>query len=573
LSNIVFHTIRYANFLSTGDESVEIQLDRAGTTLIVGTNGSGKSTFLDALSFALFGKPFRRVKRDQLVNTITRRNLRVELEFSVGESTFRIVRGIRPNVFEVYLNGSLLNQTAAVRDYQEALEKNILRCTHRTFCQVVVLGSASYVPFMELPAWQRRQVIEDLLDLDIFTRMNTLLRDRSAAADREAVENHARKTHLIERIRLAKERIAEARDRTEHAVSEKRVKLETVWNEITSLDKDIAALSMTLYGKREEAETDAVLERRLAKLEKLRAAIEANRDRIKRDIEFFDTNDTCPTCGQPIDEEHKRCVKSEKAVEVAAIEQGLTLLVEQYDENRARADLVIRLNREIAGMEMDHHRLMVELGAKRGYAQELVSDINRASSNHDSVDMDALFDLEEELEGAQAVSRRIDEDREAYAAAGSLLRDDGIKARIVRNYVPVINNLITKYLAALDFMCSFELDENFVETIRSRYRDDFTYESFSAGERLRITLAVLFAWRSLARLRCSVSTNLLVLDEILDSSLDDRGSEEFLKLISQLSEGTNTFIISHNTTEIVDKFDRVLSFTKVRNFSSYTTLG
>jgi len=261
-------------------------------------------------------------------------------------------------------------------------------------------------------------------------------------------------------------------------------------------------------------------------------------------------------------------------VEIRELEDGLALLVEQHEEVSARVAEASQVRRELSDLEMKRHGLEVELRSWQTYARDLINDIHRAETTAaESVDMDALFDLEEELEAAQAAGRKIDEDRKAIAAAGSLLRDDGIKARIVRNYVPVINNLITKYLAALDFMCSFELDENFVETIRSRYRDDFTYESFSAGERLRITLAVLFAWRSLARLRCSVSTNLLVLDEVLDSSLDDRGSEEFLKLVSQLSEGTNTFIVSHNTDTIIDKFDRVIRFTKTKNFSRYEELG
>ena len=570
---IVFRRIAYRNFLSSGYNEIVIELDKEPTTLIIGVNGSGKSTFLDALVFALFGRAFRRVKKDQLVNTITRKDCRVELDFSVGSSEFRIVRGIRPNIFEVYLNGSLLNQTAAVRDYQEALEKNILRCSFKTFCQVVVLGSASYVPFMELPAWQRRLVIEDLLDLDIFTRMNCLLRDRVAVLDREALAVGVKRGALVERIRQTKEHIAEVRERSDLAVAEKRERLADAEKKIAQLDASVNAMLMSLYAKREEAESSAVLEARLSKLERLRAAIEANRDHLRRDVEFFSSNEVCPTCGQSIDEVHRHTVMEVKGSEIEAMEQGLGLLVEQYDENRARADTVIRLNNEILEIEMERRMQSAAVQAQRQYADELSKEIARASGSLESVDMDALFDQEDELEALGATLRRVDEDRSAMAAAGTLLRDDGIKARIVRNYVPVINQLIGKYLASLDFMCSFELDENFNETIRSRYRDDFTYESFSAGERLRITLAVLFAWRALARLRNSVSTNLLVLDEILDSSLDSSGSEEFLRLVTRLTDGTNTFIVSHNTTETVDKFDRVLSFTKVKNFSSYEVLG
>ena len=564
---ILFKKLRWKNFLSTGNIFTEIDLNKHNTTLIVGENGAGKSTMLDALTFALFGKPFRSIKKGQLINTITQKGMRVEVEFDIGVNRYKIVRGLKPVTFEVYQNDEMLNQSAEMRDYQEHLERNILKLNFKSFCQVVVLGSASFVPFMQLPGGQRREVIEDLLDLQIFTTMNSLLKDK-VANNNEALDQIANDQKVVtEKIKLVKEHLLEKQNDNEKIVAEKVNVIEDTKDKIDALAvklTDVMNRAMELNKKTVKKDEVTKL---IQKMTKYRHQIEAKVALINQDFEFFKNHDHCPTCTQVIDEDLKTQKLEHKETELNEINNNLELLTKKFDEAQTELDEIMQHSATISQLTLEKVQIESQISSLNKYVKQLEREINHINQLQEADEDSKMEDLEAEMDVvAERYNEAMDE-KLIYTAASMLLKDGGIKSRIIKQYVPVINKLISKYLSAMDFFVQFELDEEFNETIKSRFRDEFSYASFSEGEKMRINLAILFTWRSVAKLRNSVSTNLLIMDEVMDSSLDANGTEEFLKILHNLTQDTNTFIISHKTDQLYDKFANVIRFEKKQNFS------
>lgn len=564
---ILFEKLRWKNLLSTGNIFTEITLNTHQTTLIVGENGAGKSTILDALSFALFGKPFRKVNKPQLVNTITRKDLVVEIEFSIGRNKYKIVRGLKPNIFEVYQNDVLLNQSAEMRDYQEILEKQILKVNHKSFCQVVVLGSATFQPFMQLAANARREIIEDLLDLQIFTTMNSLLKDKVARNNEKMIEANAEQKFIVEKIEIVKKHMIEMQNSNEKIVAEKVVLIDESNTKINEINEKYWELEKERNGLSENIEDEASVSKKVRQLEKLKHQIEVKRALIENDIKFFRSHENCPTCTQAISEAFRENTIQDKTREIETIDDGLEQLVEQYEQTNEKLNEIMRINSQIHSKDMELFKIKNNIDSLIKYRDHLEKEINEINQRQEYQEDEKIAELEQELNDHEIRFNELSEDKSVLTAASVLLKDGGIKARIIKQYVPIINKFISKYLSALDFFVQFELDEEFNETIKSRFRDEFSYASFSEGEKMRINLAILFTWRAIAKLRNSVSTNLLIMDEVFDSSLDSNGTEEFLKVINTLTQDTNTFIISHKTDQLYDKFNHVLRFTKHKNFS------
>ncbi len=563
---IVFQSIKWKNFLSTGNVFTAINLNTRGTTLVVGENGAGKSTILDALTFALFGKTFRNINKPQLLNTITRKDLQVEVEFSVGTTRYRILRGMKPNLFEVYCNDTLVNQSAEMRDYQEYLEKNILKINYKSFCQVVVLGSASFVPFMQLPAAQRRSIIEDLLDLQVFTTMNNLLKD-NVQENAEALQTNSNEQRLINaKIKMVKEHLREMQSKSEQFVKEKRIALKDVQTKISEAEatrddyrRQIAELSSNLANMES-------LQKKVDKLKSLRTQMETKSSMLIREIEFFSNHDNCPTCKQQISNDFSCEAVGQRKNDINAIEDGLKQLTLKYEETNGGLMIILDIDRECDELrsKASHETLRIQiLNDQIKTINQEIDDVKKSTKNTGDV---KVSDLESELSELTNKYNELQEDRLVLNAASLLLKDGGIKTKIVNQYVPIINKLINKYLGEFDLFVEFNLDEQFNEIIKSRYRDEFTYASFSEGEKQKIDLAILFTWRAVAKLRNSLSTNLLILDEVFDSSLDGNAADDLLKILQTISGESSVFVISHREN-LHDKFENVIKFVKHQNFS------
>jgi DNA repair exonuclease SbcCD ATPase subunit len=568
---IVFRKIKWKNFLSTGNLFTEINLHGAGTTLIVGENGSGKSTMLDALTFALFGKPFRKVNKGQLINTITKKDMVVEIEFDIGANKYKIIRGTKPNVFEVYQNGVLLNQSAEMKDYQEILEKQILKINLKSFCQVVVLGSASFVPFMQLPGGQRREIIEDLLDLQIFTVMNGLLKDK-IIINNDLVNTVTNDQKIInEKIKLIHEHMLEQQNNNEKIINEKLERVEETNKKIVD-EKDV----YQNYGKqitelRESIADEESITKKLNKLSSLRHKIEAKVALLSKDVDFFSKHKDCPTCKQVIDDGFRAEAIESKTALIDESQNGLEMLGKEYDSTSEELKKITQIQSDISDLSMKQFQSKNKIESLIKYRDEIIKEIEGISKQQEEQDEDKIVTLEAEYKDVVNRYNEAIEQKQVYSAAAMLLKDGGIKSKIVRQYIPIINKLINKYLSAMEFLVQFELDEEFNETIRSRHRDEFSYASFSEGEKMRINLAILFCWRAVAKLRNSVNTNILIMDEVFDSSLGINGTEEFMKILNNLTNDTNTFIISHKTDQLFDKFESVIRFEKHKNFSRITS--
>ena len=564
---IYFKKLRWKNLLSTGNIFTEIELCDAKTTLIVGENGAGKSTILDALSFSLFGKPFRKINKPQLMNTITKKNLVVEVEFSIGSNEYKIIRGIKPNVFEVYKDDVLLNQSADMKDYQSILEKQILKVNHKSFSQVVVLGSATFQPFMQLNAYQRREIIEDLLDLQIFTTMNTLLKNKILLNTESIQKVSANKNLIEEKIDLIKEHMLELQSNNEKMIEEKKNRIKETIETISGLNKKFDELENAKNWLVKTAEDEQSVSTKMKKLTQLRSKIEAKLGTLDSEVKFFHNYDECPTCKQSIDEQFKCETIEQKENQINEINDGLEKLSSEYESLQTRINEIMEINSKINDLRLDINSVKTKISSLEEYKETLVKEISNITENANNNDKNKIPALEEELKQTEKDYYGLMEDRNILSIASNLLKDGGIKSRIIKQYVPVINKLINKYLSAMEFMCQFELDENFNETIKSRYRDIFSYASFSEGEKMRINLAILFTWRAIAKLRNSINTNILIMDEVFDSSLDSNGTEEFLKIINDLTSDTNTVIISHKSDQLYDKFEKVIRFEKHKNFS------
>ena len=565
---IYFNDIRWKNFLSTGNTFTEVKLNKEQTTLIVGENGAGKSTLLDALSFVLYGKPFRKINKPQLLNSINKKDLVVEIEFSIGPGLYKVIRGIKPAVFEVYKNGSLLNQSATERDYQEILEKQILKLNHKSFCQVVVLGSASFVPFMQLTAQARREVIEDLLDIQIFSTMNLLLKQRVSTNNTSLLLIDKESEMTSEKIKMQQSYNEAMQKNVDEQLSKLRSDLRAISEQIDqekSLADDYDEKMQKLTQEIIDAEA---VEKKQSKVVLYERNLQAKIDRLREEIKFLENHDDCPTCQQLIDRAFKSTTIDTKLHSCTETEQGLVQLKEEADKVNARLAEIRNINSTITDLSIKRITHTNTVKGLIAQGKKLAKDIEEVQQKSTGMaDASALIELEKLFEEQVEQKSELLKDRDAYSAATVILKDTGIKARIIKQYIPIINKLINKYLAAMDFFVMFELDENFNETIKSRFRDDFSYASFSEGEKMRINLAILFTWRAIAKLRNSASTNVLILDEVLDGSLDSNGTDEFLKILNNLTIDTNTYIISHKVDQMHDKFNSVIRFEKHKNFS------
>ncbi|CAB4140536.1 endonuclease subunit [uncultured Caudovirales phage] len=563
---IHFKAVRWKNFLSTGNIFTEVLLSSKGTTLIVGENGAGKSTILDAITFSLFGKTFRNINKPQLINTITRKELVAEIEFSIQSNHYKIVRGIKPNVFEVYCNGVLLNQSAEMRDYQEVLEKSILKINYKSFCQVVILGSASFVPFMQLPAAQRRSIIEDLLDLQVFTTMNTLLKEKvQDNANLLQVNDNERK--IVEaKIKMVKEHLKEIQSKNEQFVREKMQAVKDVESKIDETTTARIDLIEQATALRQGAGNIDSIKKRLDKLKDLRSQMEVKTKLLAGEVEFFSNHDNCPTCKQSISSDFSCEIVDKRNTEISEISAGLEKLVATYNDNSDKLKDLLEIESQADDLlnKASHEALKIKLLNEQ--LSTLLRELKEAKKTAKETSDVKVVDLENELSVLSNSYNLLQEDKQVLFAASLLLKDGGIKTRIVNQYIPVINKLINKYLSEFDLFVEFNLDEQFNEVIKSRYRDQFSYASFSEGEKQKIDLAILFTWRAVAKLRNSLSTNLLILDEVFDSSLDGQSADDLLKILQNISKDSNVFIISHRDT-LHDKFENTIKFVKTKSFS------
>ena len=566
---IYFKYLRWKNFLSTGNVFTELKLDKAKSSLVVGENGAGKSTMLDALSFALYGKPFRKINKPQLMNTINQKGLEVQVEFRVGKKEYMIVRGVKPNKFEIYENNKIINQDAAARDYQEVLEKNILKLNHKSFSQIVVLGSSTFVPFMQLPSMHRREVIEDLLDIQIFSTMNTLLKDKVNNNKSEILDNDYNINLAEEKIKMQHHYIDELKQNTEKRVNEAKVKVAKAEKEKQDYNTLIDALQEQVNTLQESVSDFETLTKKKSKVEQLEYKLQQKIIKLEHDIEFYQDHDNCPVCKQDIEEDFKDQTIEEKETSLKETTDGFSQLKEEWQSINNRIQEISEIQLDISSKQNKISGNNSHINALNKLIDSINEDISIIDNNDksDKSDKKKLETLEKALVKLQTYKEELINERSVLDIASMILKDSGIKTRIIKQYIPVMNKLINKYLAAMDFFVDFQLDENFNETIKSRFRDVFSYASFSEGEKMRIDLALLFTWRAVSKLRNSVSTNLLIMDEVFDSSLDNTGTEEFLKILNDLTSDTNVFIISHKGDQLYDKFHSVIRFEKHKNFS------
>lgn len=561
-----FKKLEWQNFLSTGNKASTVYLNKNASTLVVGSNGAGKSTMLDALSFALFGKPHRNINKPQLVNTINNKNCLVTVHFSVGPTDYKIVRGMKPNIFEVYRNGQLLNQESHSRDYQKIIEQNILKLNHKSFHQVVVLGSSNFVPFMQLPSHQRRAVIEELLDIGVFTKMNVVLKERAGLLKNEINETDNQLNILQETIKLQIDHINEL-EKIDSSQDEKRKKeLTTLKEEVKVLSESNTSLQSKYDNKFDKVSNALKSSQELKNDTKIqKSSLKLQMDDVVKQARFYEKHDTCPTCAQALSAD----LKKQKNDECKTHAKNLHI---SYKSINGKLD---KIDKEIADLQKSYtHLNEVDSSIRSNQTRiTLIEKRIKALSKSVATKQDTskaktkLLADQEKRNTLQTEKTEQSQLSSYYEAIGELLRDTGIKTKVIRQYLPVMNKLINQYLQVLDFFVLFNLDESFNETIRSRHRDDFSYASFSEGEKQRIDLSLLFAWRQIAKMKNSANTNLLILDETFDSSMDSDGVDNLMKILYTLKDDTNTFVISHKHAELEGKFPAKITFEKNGNFS------
>ena len=565
---IVFRKLRFKNFLSTGNYFTEIQFDKSPNTLIVGSNGAGKSTMLDALCFALFNKAFRNITKPQLVNSINEKECVVEIEFDAHNKSYKIVRGIKPNTFEIYCNGELINQDAAIRDYQEYLEKFILKLNYKSFTQIVILGSASFVPFMQLSATDRRAIIEDLLDIGIFSTMNGLLKDKVAMNKEELTNNKYDVEVSTQNYALQEKHINQLKQNNEDKVKEYEAEILSNNDTLQSLHGKIGTIQEEIDILQGQVSSKPQLETKLKEISKIESKVETNLSKFRKDIGFFEQNDHCPTCRQTITLEVKEKEIESLQGKVTECEHGLSQIEAKLIEEQNKLNAMIEVQKQIQALNIQIATNNTTINETNKYIGKLQKQIEMLQNTKQNLDEETkkLDDVKETLLKLEAKRKELIDEKTYYDAASILLKDTGIKTKIVRQYLPVINKLVNKYLASMDFFVNFNLDESFKETIKSRHRDEFSYASFSEGEKQRIDMALMLTWRAVAKLKNSANTNLLILDEVFDSSLDANGTEYLMNLL-HLLEDVNLFVISHKGDILQDKFRSIVKFEKVNNFS------
>ena len=566
---IRFSKVKWKNFLSTGAQGTEVKLDKATTTLIVGENGAGKSTILDAICFCLFNKPFRSINKPQLMNSINGKNLLVELEFSIGPKNYKIVRGIKPGIFEIYVNDVLLNQDAASKDYQKYLEDGILKLNYKSFTQIVILGSASFTPFMQLPLGHRREIIEDILDIQIFTVMNSVLKDK-------ATEIKSKITDVDTQIELGKTKVKMQQQYVATLENDKQRKVDDVQKRILESNQEVSQLTSLVDAERgtkgnlESSIQDSSEKRN--RYTEMGTLLRKLTERIKvqeSSIQFYHEHDLCPTCSQDLVPDLKHSAIALHTHKLEEVQTAIQTLTEQLNDTETRLNEIAEIETKISEHQGNIIQFNSRIIAAQSYIQKLQDELARDTTDTTNLEDEKkkLKVLAKEVVAHADDKTKLNEDKHYLDIASVLLKDTGIKTKIIRQYLPVINKLVNKYLQAMDFFCHFELDETFNESIKSRHRDEFSYASFSEGEKQRIDLALLFTWRTIAKMKNCASTNLLLLDEVFDSSLDANGTDYVMNLINTLGEETNVFVISHKGDLLFDKFRSVIKFEKYQNFS------
>ena len=568
---IVFTSLKFKNFLSTGNAWTDIKLDKSKSTLIVGQNGAGKSTMLDAIAFGLFGKPHRNINKPQLVNTINNKNCVVEVTFVIGKAKYKIIRGIKPNVFEIWKNGDMINQSSHSKEYQKILEQNILKLNHKSFHQIVVLGSSSFVPFMQLPAQHRRDVIEDLLDINVFSKMNSLLKEKTTTLKDKMKDLSFKFDIETNKITTQKKYISDIKALNNSEKEKKDSRIKELNAEIKDLQDENAIASQEVEEKQKplEEELNKVHDKRQSVVQ-YQAQFRQQMSQVVKDSKFYEDNETCPTCSQDISNELRSSKLADSKAKAKELKEAMDHAFEKSTDIQTNIDRITDELTRVRSKQSDIHSNNQAITRIQNEIQNLETELNQTGD---------LESAKEELEALQNAANEFNmtkfqlNDEYAYNNVMSeMLKDTGIKTKIIKQYIPVINKLVNQYLQILDFYVHFDLDESFTETIRSRHRDQFSYDSFSEGEKQRIDLALLFTWRMIAKMKNSISTNLLLLDETFDSSLDHDGVENLMKILHSLDENSNTFIISHKGDILDGKFKDKIEFVKEKNFSKIKDL-
>ena len=564
---ITFKKIKYKNFLSTGNTPIEVDFSKSKTTLIVGTNGSGKSTLLDAICFVLFNKPFRLIKKDQMINTINLSDCIVEIDFIVGTVPYKVVRGIKPNKFEIYKNNKLINQDANNIDYQKYLEKTIMKLNYRSFIQVVMLGSSSYEPFMKMKPRYRREVVEEILDIRVFGLMDLNLRSQQSDLQKRLTDarhkvdilktKHDTESQYLNTLKSKGDSFKEVKEKSlQQNQTNKRV-----------YEKKIEQLNVDLAVHNEKIKEKSSFDSKLVKLNKLESKISSNLENHKKTLDFFEKNDTCPTCTQPIDKDFKyeKCKTTKDKID--NLSTGLKELLSEITKTEERIKGFDNVSTKINDMRVDIAKINNSLENINYNSDAINEELKNFSSENDISSIENKLEvMKVDIDTSKQELDKIIEEKGYVDILREILNDTGAKAKIIKKYVPIMNNLINKYLQSMDFFVSFNLDEEFNETVKSRFRDNFNYNSFSEGEKMRIDLALLFTWRAIAKMKNSANTNLLILDEIFDSSLDGQGTDDFFKIIGTL-KNENIFVISHKGDILFDKFTNIIKYEKYKNFT------
>ena len=563
---IQLKTVRWKNFLATGNRFIEVKLDQKAMMLVVGKNGAGKSTLIDAITFSLFGKPFKKVNKGQLVNSVNERDTLTEIEFSVGTAEWKVRRGIKPNVFEIYHNGNLINQDAKSMDYQKYLEEKVLKLNFKSFTQIVVLGSASFVPFMQLTANDRRIIIEDILDIGIFSVMKTLLKDRVITLKEEMGEVDYEIKLLQEKISLQEKHLKAMEEESKQKRKSDLDKIKETEQEITKLNKEIEVHQERIDVLLNSIQDKATVEKKNQELDKYHSQISKNLKKLNKDKKFYEKNQICPTCQQDILENFKKHKCDDISDDIEEMNEGLDKIEKEVEKVYDRIGEISKYTQDIQKEETQVVQKLSNIQAHNSFIHKLSSDLE---SFQVEIKKESMNILNKELDASKSTRFQYVEQKYYYDILGTILNDTGIKTRIIRKYLPVINKHVNNYLKDMDFFVNFQLDENFQETIKSRHRDHFSYYSFSEGEKKRIDIALLLTWRDIASMRNSVNVNLLILDEVFDASLDQAGVDDLMKLFNIL-KNTNLFIISHKLDILDDKFPDKLIVEKVKNFTQVT---